>query len=76
MCEHKPTWCEQCAHSEVCAIRFNYDEYDERALGYCADFLCKYAPLCLTGAGDGPIWASLSRRDDCCAVCQFEEVEE
>ena len=32
------TLCEKCIHRETCNTRDYYDENDERALTYCADF--------------------------------------
>lgn len=33
------TLCERCLHAEICATRDGHDEWDERALTYCRDFI-------------------------------------
>lgn len=48
MVEFEQTLCERCLHSLVCGEHGSFDDDDERAMTFCANFCGKYfvCPCC------------------------------
>lgn len=70
------TWCDQCAHGAVCAVRFSQDKDDERAMTFCDDFLCRYVPICVVCGREAVTRVGMDVRDQCCVTCKYEKVED